>query len=69
MEPPDRGELDNFALLGALARMGYSGRIGVLGWDYGGDVYLKLQRSLNAMRGIQQRLTDHPNWANIPLNR
>ncbi len=69
MEPPDRGELDNFALLGALARMGYSGRIGVLGWDYGGDVYLKLQRSLNAMRGIQQRLTDHPNWAEIPLNR
>jgi hypothetical protein len=41
--------------------MGYSGRIGVLGWDYGGDVYLKLQRSLDAMRSIQRRLADHPN--------
>lgn len=69
MEPPDRGELDNFALLGALAQMGYSGRIGVLGWNYGGDVYLKLQRSLHAMRGIQQRLATHPSWANLPLNR
>jgi len=69
MEPPDRGELDNFALLSALSRMGYAGRIGVLGWDYGGDVYLKLQRSLQAMRGIQQRLETHPSWANLPLNR
>jgi sugar phosphate isomerase/epimerase len=69
MEPPDRGELDNFALLGALQRMGYDGRIGLLGWDYCGDVYLKLQRSLNAMRGIQQRLAEHPTWADIPLAR
>lgn len=69
MEPPDRGELDNFALLGALQRMGYDGRIGLLGWDYCGDVYLKLQRSLKAVRGIQQRLADHPTWADFALAR
>jgi sugar phosphate isomerase/epimerase len=63
MEPPDRGELDNFALVGALDRLGYQGSIGILGWDYGGDVYLKLQRSLAAMRGIDLRLARHPDWA------
>jgi sugar phosphate isomerase/epimerase len=56
MEPPDRGELDNFAVVAALNRVGYTGSIGVLGWDYAGDVYAKLARSLQAMRGIDQRL-------------
>lgn len=63
MEPPDRGELDNFALLAALSRMGYRGRIGLLGWDYCGDVYLKLQRSLATIREMQERLIRHPHWA------
>ncbi|HHX6570281.1 TPA: TIM barrel protein [Pseudomonas aeruginosa] len=63
MEPPDRGELDNFALLAALSRMGYRGRIGLLGWDYCGDVYLKLQRSLATIREMQERLSRHPQWA------
>ena len=58
----DRGELDNFALVAALNRIGYDGRIGILGWDYGGDVYLKLQRCLTAMREIDRRLERHPNW-------
>lgn len=63
MEPPDRGELDNSAVVAALDRIGYSGSIGVLGWDYGGDIYLKLRRSLAAMRAIDQRLESHPQWA------
>lgn len=63
MEPPDRGELDNFSLLAALSRMGYRGRIGLLGWDYCGDVYLKLQRSLATIREMQERLSRHPQWA------
>ncbi|MDV7212788.1 sugar phosphate isomerase/epimerase family protein [Azotobacter beijerinckii] len=65
MEPPDRGELDNFTLLAALSRMGYSGRIGLLGWDYCGDVYLKLQRSLATIREMQERLSRHPQWAPV----
>jgi sugar phosphate isomerase/epimerase len=56
MEPPDRGELDNYTIVAALDRIGYAGSIGLLGWDYGGDVYLKLRRSLIAMRGIDERL-------------
>ncbi len=67
MEPPDRGELDNFALLAALHRQGYEGRVGLLGWDYCGDVYIKLQRSLNSFREMQERLENHPGWADFPL--
>lgn len=65
MEPVDRGELDNFAVVAALDRIGYTGSIGILGWDYGGDIYLKLQRSLAAMRAIDQRLQSHPTWAEL----
>jgi sugar phosphate isomerase/epimerase len=67
MEPPDRGELDNFALVAALDRLGYAGSIGVLGWDYGGDVYLKLERSLRAMHNISLRLERHRGWGHLPL--
>jgi sugar phosphate isomerase/epimerase len=67
MEPVDRGEIDNFALIAALDRVGYSGSIGVLGWDYGGDIYLKLERCLTTLRDIERRLERHPAWANFPL--
>jgi sugar phosphate isomerase/epimerase len=59
MEPLDRGELDNVAVLAALDRVGYTGSLGVLGWDYCGDVYTKLQRCLNTLRGMDQRLQRH----------
>jgi len=62
MEPPDRGELDNFALIAALERIGYKGSIGILGWDYGGDIYLKLQRCLYTVHAMQERLLAHPGW-------
>jgi sugar phosphate isomerase/epimerase len=67
MEPVDRGEMDNFALVAALDRVGYTGSIGVLGWDYGGDIYLKLERCLKTMRGIDRRLEMHRGWAQIDL--
>jgi sugar phosphate isomerase/epimerase len=67
MEPVDRGEMDNFALIAALDRVGYAGSIGVLGWDYGGDIYLKLERCLAALRDIDRRLKQHPAWADFSL--
>jgi sugar phosphate isomerase/epimerase len=67
MEPVDRGEMDNFALIAALNRVGYTGSIGVLGWDYGGDIYLKLQRCLATLREIDQRLVRNPSWSEFPL--
>jgi sugar phosphate isomerase/epimerase len=67
MEPVDRGEMDNVALIAALNRVGYSGSIGVLGWDYGGDIYLKLQRCLATLRDIDRRLERHPSWSPCSL--
>jgi sugar phosphate isomerase/epimerase len=67
MEPVDRGEMDNFALLAALDGIGYTGSIGVLGWDYGGDIYLKLQRCLTTLRDMDRRLANHLKWADFPL--
>jgi len=62
MEPMDRGELDNSAVISALNHIGYTGSIGILGWDYGGDIYLKLERSLRAVHAIDRRLEKHPSW-------
>lgn len=42
--------------LAALDRVGYTGSLGILGWDYCGDVYSKLQRCLSTLRGMDQRL-------------
>lgn len=64
IEPLDEGEMDNFVLLGALERRGFTGRYGVLGWEsMGGDVYGNLQRSRVAFRSMEERLVVHPNWA------
>ncbi|WP_197714426.1 hypothetical protein [Altererythrobacter sp. B11] len=57
--------MDNFALVAALDRLGYAGSIGVLGWDYGGDVYLKLESSLRAMHNISLRLERHRGWGHL----
>jgi hypothetical protein len=65
IEPLDEGELDNFALLGHLRRIGYEGFIGFQGYSIGGDVYAKLRRSLGALREMEQRLDRHPHWANL----
>ncbi|MFC3058441.1 sugar phosphate isomerase/epimerase family protein [Paenirhodobacter populi] len=65
MEPVDRGELDNFAVIAALDRIGYTGSLGILGWDYCGDVYPKLDRCLATIRAIDRRLQAHPGWADF----
>ncbi len=64
LEPLDRGELDLFAVLGALRReAGYRGKIGFQGYSWGGDIYAKLQRSLTYFREMEHRLNIHPDWA------
>lgn len=67
IEPLDVGELDNFALLGQLKKIGYNGMIGYLGWSEGGDAYSKLRRSLNAFRDMERRVEAHPHWADLKL--
>ena len=66
MEPVDRGEMDNFALIAALNRVGYTGSIGVLGWDYGGDItssssaaWKRCVKSINAWN-VTRRWSDFP---------
>jgi sugar phosphate isomerase/epimerase len=65
IEPLDDGELDNFALLGALRRVGYSGMVGIQGFSVGGDAYTKLKRSITVFRDIERRLDAHPEWAQL----
>lgn len=62
IEPLDEGELDNFALLGALQRLGYRGMVGLQGYSVGGDPYGKLKRSLAAFHELIRRLAEHPDW-------
>jgi sugar phosphate isomerase/epimerase len=63
IEPLDEGDLDNFAFLGLLRKIGYRGEIGFQGYSVGGDAYVKLKRSLAAFRDMERRLEKHPNWA------
>ena len=62
IEPIDSGEMDNFALLGLLDRIGYKGRIGFQGYSIGGDVYAYLRRAITLFHDMEQRLEKHPNW-------
>ena len=66
IEPLDDGEMDNFAIMGQLQRLGFAGYVGFQGYSSGGDPYAKLRRSLAAFRDIEARLARHPNWAVIP---
>jgi sugar phosphate isomerase/epimerase len=63
IEPLDTGEMDNFAVIALLHRLGYTGMLGYLGWDEGGDPYHKLERSLRAMKDMRGRAEGHPGWA------
>lgn len=63
IEPLDDGQLDTFAVLGAILRAGYDGAIGLQGYSVGGDAYAKFRRSLTAFRDIERRLAEHPDWA------
>jgi sugar phosphate isomerase/epimerase len=63
IEPLDTGEMDNFALVALLNRLGFDGMLGYLGWDEGGDPYIKLERSLRALKSMHERAERHPLWA------
>jgi sugar phosphate isomerase/epimerase len=69
IEPLDAGELDNFAVLGALAAVGYEGPVGVQGYGDGGDAYAKLARSREALAAMRERLVAHPEWADLDADR
>jgi sugar phosphate isomerase/epimerase len=66
IETLDSGELDNFAVLGALRDVGFIGPMGFQGYGIGGDVYANLRRSLQAFRDMERRLQQHPQWAVLP---
>lgn len=63
IEPLDMGELDNFAVVALLKRLGYSGYLGYSGWHEGGDAYNKLERTLGMLKDISRRVEQHPHWA------
>jgi len=65
IEPLDDGELDNFVVLAELRRVGYRGWIGFQGYSVGGDVYVKLRRSLAAYHSMAARLATHPGWGDL----
>jgi sugar phosphate isomerase/epimerase len=65
IEPLDSGDLDNFAILGALRELPYQGMIGIHGYGVGGDAYGHFRRSLAALRDMERRLDSHPHWARL----
>lgn len=65
IETIDRGDLDNFAILGLLRRLGYLGPVGFQGFAIGGDVYTQLRRNIRTFRDMERRLDEHPDWAEI----
>jgi sugar phosphate isomerase/epimerase len=65
IEPVPAGEFDNFAFLGMLRHVGYSGPIGVQGYGIGGDAYANFRLSRDAIRDIEERLDRAPRWAQL----
>lgn len=65
IEPLDGGTLDNFVILAKLKKMGFDGKIGFLTWDWGGDLYSKLERSLKVFREMEERVKKFPHWAEL----
>lgn len=62
IEPLDSGELDTLAFLGAAKSLGYEGPIGYMGFQEGGNPYIKLKRSLAALHEMLDVLERHPHW-------
>jgi sugar phosphate isomerase/epimerase len=65
IEPIGDGEFDNFAFLGQLRRIGYSGFLGVQSYGVGGDAFAHFRRSRDGVRGIESRLDAHPRWPEL----
>jgi len=62
IEALDEGEMDNFAIVQKLHRLGFNGWYGFQGYSAGSDVYSKLRRSLNIFREFEARIAKHPDW-------
>ncbi|MDL5053617.1 sugar phosphate isomerase/epimerase family protein [Oscillatoria laete-virens NRMC-F 0139] len=62
IEPLDDGEMDNFAIVQKLHKLGFNGWYGVQGYSVGSDVYSKLRRSIGVFREFEARIAKHPNW-------
>lgn len=65
IEPLDRGDLDNVALLSLLNEVGYDDWVGVQGYSVGGDVYNHLKRSRTALLDMLERVNCHPQWSRL----
>jgi len=61
----DTGELDLFAVLCQLNRIGYTGPIGLQGYGIGGDVYNNLRKSIQTFRDLNNRVGLRSHWANL----
>lgn len=65
IEPLDEGKLDNFVILGKLKKIGFEGEIGFINWDWGGDLYSKLERSIKVFREMEKRIEKFPHWVEL----
>lgn len=63
IEPLDTGECDNLALIGVLKHLSYTGPIGYLGWDEGGNPFNKLKRSFDALQEMIALAYANPSWS------
>lgn len=69
IEPVGRGDFDNFAFLGRLRDLGYTGHLGIQAYGIGGDPYRHFRASKDAVRDIEERLDRHPEWARLETPR
>ncbi|WP_461475425.1 sugar phosphate isomerase/epimerase family protein [Microbacterium sp. HJ5] len=65
IRPVGMGEFDEFAFLASVATTGYTSAIGVQGYAVGGDPYIQLGRSRDALKSIDTRLASHPHWGRL----
>ncbi|WP_180232123.1 hypothetical protein [Priestia megaterium] len=50
---------------GKHTRIGFDGEIGFLNWEWTGDLYSNLDRSLQAFRDMEKRLEKFLHWAEL----
>jgi len=65
IEPVGGGDFDNFAFLGRVRDLGYTGHLGIQAYGIGGDPYGHFRTSRDGVRDIEARLDRHPEWARL----
>lgn len=63
IEPLGPGQMDNFAVLSLLFKVGLEGPIGFQAYDMMGDPYYYLKQTKEAFDEMLDRLERHPEWA------